>query len=279
MRTAAVVLLCLTVAAFASVKVCDGTVDNPVPSTDGSYTIVNQYAGGLASTYGMAIQDDVSNSIWLSNWGDLTNTEYSMVTGSTTGTVWNITDGIDADDQGYCEYSGGNQFFFGDWTYSNIGVFSDAGIYVKAIAGPAAWEVVTGVCAGGDMLYGSDFRTDEVAWADYTGTETTVTWTVATFENVSGMAIYGDYIFMTAQMEVGYDNIFIFYVNPDGSINMTPVWSCEFTEEDMESAGSIEWDGTHLWLYPQNTYMYQLDIDWVPGALDQDTWGGIKAGF
>ena len=278
MRTAAVILLCLTLAAFASVRTGGGDVRNPI-STDGTYTVVNIFAGGLASTYGLAIQDDVTNSIWLSNWGDVTNYEYSMATGSATGTTWAITDGIDPDDQGYCEYTAGNQFFFGDWTYSNIGVYSDAGTYLKNIVGPVSWDTVTGVCAGGDMLYCSDFHVDEVAWGTYTGSESTVTWTTATFENVAGMAIYGEYIFMTCQMDLGVDNTFIFHVNPDGSINMTPVWSCEFMEEDMTSAGSIEWDGTYLWLYPQNTFLYQVDIDWVPGALDQSTWGGIKAEF
>ncbi len=278
MKISALLLVCLAAASFAAIRTGgQPTSSNPFHG-NGTYTVVNTLIGGLTQSYGMTIQDDVSNSIWISNWGTTTNAEYSMSTGSPTGTSWLIEE-IDADDQGYCEYSGGNQFLIGDWTFSNLGVFNVDGVLLRSIPGPTgAWETVTGICAGGNMMYISDFHADEVAWGGYTGSESTISWTTAPFDNVAGMAYWGGYIFMTCQT-VGSDNTFIFATNSDGSINMTPVWSCEFVEEDMEGAGSIDYDGEYLYLYPQNTFVYILDIDWDPQALTPSTWANIKASF
>ncbi|MCD4733737.1 hypothetical protein K8R78_05810, partial [bacterium] len=214
MKKITLIVLCLSLAAFAMVKT-GGPGYNASAASKGTYTVLESYAVGLSTSYGLAIQDSASESIWISNWGTSTNSEFSMASGSATGTTWSITNGIDADDQAFCEYGSGNQFFFGDWTFSNIGVFDDSGSYVKGIAGPG-WGQVCGVAAGHDMLYASDFFDDEIAWGTYTGTESSVSWTTAAFNTVSGLAVYGDYLFACTQ-NAGEDNIFIFDINSDGS--------------------------------------------------------------
>ncbi|MCD4701256.1 MAG: hypothetical protein K8S24_05290 [Candidatus Aegiribacteria sp.] len=205
------------------------------------------------------------------------NIEYDVSIGIATGNTWAITDGVDADDQAFCEYTSGNQFFFGDYVTNSIGVFDDVGAFVKFIPGPAAWPVkIMGMGAGHDMLYCSGNSGTEIAWGSYTGTEASVTWTTAAWASVYGMAVYGDNLFMCCSL-TGEDNIFIFYINADGSVNMTPVWSCEFIEDTTN--GGIDWDGQYLWVYSQNEDLYKLDIDWSPGALDETTWGEIKTSF
>ena len=90
----------------------------------GSYTVVGTYSPGLSSSYGLAIQSDVENSIWIANYSTLLNYEFDMASGGATGTSWAISSGVDPDDQGYCEYSSTpSQFFFGHWTSSMIAVY------------------------------------------------------------------------------------------------------------------------------------------------------------
>lgn len=279
MKIAAMLMLCLALAAFAEVR--SGTPGHNVPSLfKGTYTVEEIIVIDLSGGYGMAVQDDVADRAWIHSWSALENYEYDISTGIPTGNAFPITEGIDPDDQGYCdEYSGGSQWFFGHWVASEIGVFDDVGNFVKIIDGPGAWDRVCGVGAGNGFIYASTFYPpDEIGWGTYTGSETSVSWTTAAFASVSGMAVYGMNLFVCCQI-IDADNIFIFDINPDGSVNMTPVWSCEFVDEDMEGAGGIDYDGEFLWLYPQNTDLYKLSIDWTPGALDQSTWGEIKTSF
>ncbi|HOP27399.1 MAG TPA: hypothetical protein PLM22_08170 [Candidatus Sabulitectum sp.] len=256
---------------------------NPPAQVRGTYTVVESFAVGLSSAYGLAIQREIPNSIWISQYTPVVNHEFDMGTGTATGNTWPIDSGVDPDDMGYCEYAGSpNQFFFGDWAGSNIAIYdvSTTGAspyFMKDLAGPAGWQAVCGVAAGHGNLYASNFFTDVIAWGDYTGTESTVTWSTASFASVSGMSVYMDWLFVACQI-TGSDNLFIFELNPDGSPNMTPVWSTTFTEST-SSAGGVDYDGEYLWVYPQNDNLFKLDIDWAPSALDRTTWGAIKATF
>ena len=283
MKLIVVVLLVLSLSAFSEVRTGGGSGHNPSALTRGTYTFVDMYAVGLTQSYGLAIQDNVADRIWISNYGTKMNNQFDMTSGSATGTTFSITNSIDADDQAYCVYSGGNQFFFGDWISSAIGVFDETGNYIKTIPGPGgSWAKATGTAAGHDMLYCSDFDTTvaEIAWGGpYTGTETSVTWTTASFKSVSGMSVYGDYLIVCCQIKDA-DNIFIFEINSDGSVNMTPVWSTNFVLENMNSAGGVDYDGTYLWLYPQNTSLYKLTIDFnFSSSFETSTWGQIKNSF
>lgn len=282
MRTVLIVLACLCFSLAAFERTGNGGFNQPAQMR-GTYTVMESYAVGLTSAYGLAIQHDVPNSIWISQYSPLVNHEYDMSTGSATGSTWPIYAGVDADDQGYCEYATTpNQFFFGDWVSGSIQVYdvSTTGAdpyHTGDIGAAAGWSAVCGVDAGFDNLYASNFFTDEIAWGPYTGTESSVTWTTASFAAVSGMSVADGYLFVVCQI-TGSDNIFIFELEPDGSPNMTPVWSCDFTES-ASSAGGIDWDGEYLWVYPQNDNLYKLDIDWVPTSLQRDTWGSIKTVF
>ncbi len=207
-----------------------------------------------------------------------------MSTGSATGYTWPIYAGVDADDMGYCVYSSSpNEFFFGDWVSNNIQVYdvSTTGAdpyFVRDLVGPSAWTHICGVDAGHDNLYVSCFFMDEIAWGAYTGTESTVTWTTAAFNTVSGVSVWDNYLFVCAQI-TGVDNIFIFELYADGSVNMTPIWSCNFVEDASGPNGGLDYDGEYLWVYPQNANLFKLDIDWIPTALQRDTWGAIKSTF
>lgn len=277
MKTAVIILICLALSVLAFERTHGSGGHNPAALVRGDYTIVDSYEVGLETSYGLAIQDDVTDILWLCNWGELLNYEVDMGNGQLTGNTWAIVDDVDPDDEAYCEYGSGNQFFIGDWASNNIGVFDDSGNFEGLIEGPAGWSGVYGVGAGHDMLYVSDKAHVEIAWGSYTGTESSVSWTTAAFETVYGMAVYGDYIFMSCGI-AGADNIFIFSINADGSLDMTPVWSTIFYHEP-EPDGGLDWDGEYLWLYPQNTSLFKLDIDWVPVSLEQSTWGQIKADF
>lgn len=282
MRVAVFLVLCMFLAVHASERTGNSGY-NGSALVRGTYTVEASYAVGLSSAYGLAIQDDVTNSIWISQYTPLLNNEFDMSTGSPTGYTWAISSGVDPDDMGYCEYaSTPNQFFFGDWAGSLIAVYdvstTGADPYFSGnLAGPAGWQAVCGVAAGHDNIYASDFFNDEIAWGPYTGTETSVTWTTAPFAAVSGMSVWGDYLFVCCQI-TGADNIFIFALEPDGSVNMTPVWSCVFTES-ASSAGGVDYDGAYMWVYPQNDNLYKLDIDFTPSALQNATWGAIKSQF
>ncbi|OPL19587.1 MAG: hypothetical protein AVO35_09730 [Candidatus Aegiribacteria sp. MLS_C] len=282
MKVAVFLVLCMFLAAQASERTGNPGY-NGSALVRGTYTVEDSYAVGLSSAYGLAIQDDVTNSIWISQYTPVLNNEFDMSTGSPTGNTWAISSGVDPDDMGYCEYaSSPNQFFFGDWAGSLIAVYdvstTGADPYFSGnLAGPAGWQAVCGVGAGHDNIYASDFFADEIAWGPYTGTETSVTWTTASFATVSGMSVWEDYLFVCCQI-TGADNIFIFALEPDGSVNMTPVWSCVFTESS-SSAGGVDYDGEYLWVYPQNDNLYKLDIDWTPSALQNETWGAIKSQF
>lgn len=279
MKTAVLLLLCLALAASATTRIIEGSGSNEPASTRGTYTVLDMWDPSTpGSTYGLALKDDVANSLWLCCWGDAHVYEYDMSTSSATGNNFEITNGIDADDMCFCEYTSGNQFFIGDWVFSNIGVFDDSGVWVKALDGPASFSNVYPIAAGHDMLYAD--RHGEIAWGSYTGIETSVTWTVVASPITAcyGMAAWGDYVFACCGNE-SEDNIFIFHINADGSLDLTPVWSCEFAEVAGGANGGIDFDGTDLWVYPQNDMVYKLDIDWDPSSLENATWGHIKADF
>ncbi len=279
MKKVVFLLLCVALTLSAADRVVEsGSIASP--SQKGTYTVVSSFDPDMAaSAYGMAIQDNVTDRMWIASWGDGYTYEYDMSVGFPTGNVWEITNAIDGDDMCWSDYSGGAQFFIGDYTFSNIGVWDASGSWVRALAGPASFSNVFPVSAGNDMFYTD--RAGEMAWGSYTGTESAITWTVVTSPVPSsyGMAVWGDNLFL-CNGELGVDNVFIFDLNPDGSVNLAPVWSCEFTE-GTEGApnGAIDYDGMYLYVYPQNDYVYKLDIDWMPGALENSTWGQIKAEF
>jgi hypothetical protein len=284
MKTALLLVLCAFLCVFASARVGSEGY-NEGASHRGTYTVVENYPVGLSGAYGLAIMTENPNSIWISQYGPTNqNNEYDMTTGTATGITWPISGGVDCDDMGYCEYTGSaNQFFFGDWYSNGIQVYdvstTGASPYMnKDIAGPSAWSHICGVDAGHDNLYAACFFTDQIAWGSYTGTEATVSWSTASFSTVSGLAVWGDYLFACTQ-NVGVDNIFIFELNPDGSPNMAPVWSCTFTESVDGPNGGLDYDGTYLWVYPQNDNLFKLDIDWTPSPLARNTWGSIKSQF
>ncbi len=283
MKIAVVFLVCVVFILSAMDRTSLSSGYNVPAAFKGTYTVVAQYAVGLPSAYGLAIQDDVANSIWISQYAPLVNNEFDMLTGAPTGYTWPIYNGVDADDMGYCVYAGSpNEFFFGDWASNTIQVYdvsttSVDPYFARDITGPSAWTTICGVDAGHDNLYVASFFADEIAWGAYTGTESTVSWTTAPFLTVSGMSVWGDYLFVCCQIDSA-DNIFIFELNPDGSVNITPVWSCEFNEGGYPGGG-IDYDGAYLWVYPQNADLYKLDIDWVPTSLQRDTWGSIKSTF
>jgi hypothetical protein len=89
MKISALLLVCLAAASFAAIRTGgQPTSSNPFHG-NGTYTVVNTLIGGLTQSYGMTIQDDVSNSIWIPTGAHYTNAEYSDVTsGSPTGTCW-----------------------------------------------------------------------------------------------------------------------------------------------------------------------------------------------
>ena len=273
------IVACFAILGFAGDRTATGG-HNEHASHRGTYTVEESFAVGLSDSYGLAIQDAVSNSIWICNYATLLNNEFNMTSGAATGTTFPVTCGVDPDDMGYSEYSGSaNQFFYGHWTASWIAVYDESttasGAYFnKNIDGPAAWGKICGVAAGHDNMYVSDFGVDEIAWGSYTGTEATISWSTAAFSTVSGMAVWGDFLFICTQ-NTGEDNMFILELNPDGSPNMTPIWSCEFTEDPEGPNGGIDFDGTYLWVYPQNGNLFKLDLDWE-SALTRSSWGSIK---
>ncbi|MCD4846793.1 MAG: hypothetical protein K8R76_01220 [Candidatus Aegiribacteria sp.] len=276
MKKVAFLLLCLAFAVSANVRTNDGPSSSESALVKGTYTLLESYQVDLVG-FGVAVKDDVANSIWIDDYGVAFTYEFDMTNGDPTGDGWEITNGIDCDDMAYCEYTGGNQFLIGDWIESKVGVFSADGIYVKDIEGPGAWDNVFGMGAGHDMLYCS--KSGEIAWGSYTGSETEVTWTIEAMPySIYGLAVHGDYLFVCSNIEDA-DNIFIYYINADGSVNLTPLWSCYFTENGGSTNGGLDWDGTYLWVYPQQDMLYKLDIDWVPGSLENSTWGEIKADF
>lgn len=280
MKKVVFLLLCLALTLSAADRVVEsGSGSGATAFEKGTYTVVSSFDPDMASSaYGMAIQDNVADRLWIASWGDSYTYEYDMSTGFATGNSWEITNDIDGDDMGWCDYSAGAQFLIGDYTFSNIGVFDASGVWMKALAGPASFANVFPVAVGHDMIY-SD-RSGEMAWGSYTGTESSITWTVVTSPVPSsyGMAVWGDYLFL-CNGEIGTDNVFIFEINSDGSVNLAPVWSTEFTEIGDGANGAIDYDGTYLYVYPQNDFVYTLDINWTPSALENSTWGQIKAEF
>ena len=277
-----VILMCACFALSAMDRTGSSGYNDPA-LVRGTYRVEASYVVGLSNSCGLAIQDDVLNSIWISGYNTLLNNEFDMSTGAATGYTWSIYNGVDPHDQGYCVYSGSpNEFFFGDWVSNTIAVYdvSTTGAdpyFVRSIAGPSGWGAICGVGVGHDNLYASNFFVDEIAWGTYTGTEPSVIWTTAAFNYVSGMSVYGDNLFLCCLI-IGADNIFIFDLNPDGSVNMTPVWSCEFNEGG-DPDGGIDYDGEYLWVYPQGDNLFKLDIDWIPISLESETWGAIKSSF
>ena len=279
MKKVVFLLLCVALTLSAADRVAGlGSGSGATAFQKGTYTIVSSFDPDLpSSAYGMAIQDNATDRLWIASWGDVTTYEFDMSTGFATGNTWEITNSIDGDDMAWCEYTAGAQFVIGDYTFSNIGVWDASGSWLKALAGPASFSNVFPVAIGHDMFYTD--RSGEMAWGSYTGTESAITWTVVTSPVPSsyGMAVWGDYLFL-CNGEIGTDNLFIFDINSDGSVNLTPIWSAEFTEVVDGANGAIDYDGTYLYVYPQNDFVYTLDIDWT-GALENSTWGQIKAEF
>ncbi len=268
------VLLVVAISASAAVKT-DGTgMANPW-SCDGSYEVMDVMAGDLSGTYGMAIKDNVANSIWILSYSEMVNTEFDMAGGSATGTTWDITGGVDPDDQAYCEYGSGNQWFMGDYAASMFAVFAEDGSWVCNVDGPAGWSKIMAMGAGYGMVYAG--ANGEIGWGTYTGTETAVTWTTVTYASVYGLAVWENFLFVACGIDDA-DNIFIHTIAGDGTPSTEPVWSCQFVENP-EVNGGIDYDGEHLWVYPQQDFLYKLSIDWDPQALESDTWAGIKSSY
>jgi hypothetical protein len=96
------------------------------------------------------------------------------------------------------------------------------------------------------------------------------------YESVYGLAVWGNYLFVAMGIDSDV-NIAIHELAGDGTPSSTPVWSTTFFEGPVN--GGIDYDGEYLYIYPQNDYIYVLDIDFTGGALEQSTWGEIKAGF
>jgi hypothetical protein len=277
MRTLLVVLLTVAVAASASVRTGGSQTPNPW-SCNGTYTVEETLVGGLTTSYGLAIKDNVANSIWILNWGDMINYEFDMVSGSSLG-QWDITGGVDPDDQAYAEFTSGNQFFMTDYAAPFFAVFEEDGTFIHNIDGPATYTNLFGIGVGNDMVYLGSPNEDVLAWGGpYTGTETSIaTWDEMAYESVYGLAVWGDYLFVACGLE-GVDNMFIHSLDAAGVPSASPVWSAMFVEAASVNGG-IDYDGQYLWVYPQNDFLYKLSIDWTPGALDQGTWGSIKATF
>ncbi len=278
MRIFISLLLIAAVAVSADVKTGGTGMPNPW-SSNGTYTIEDILAGDLANSYGMAIKTNATNSIWILNWSTMLNVEFDMVGGSPTGTTWAITGGVDPDDQGYCEFTGGNQWFMTDYSGSWFGVFAEDGTFIRNIDGPSGYTNLFGIDAGHDMIYVGSPNESKLAWGAYTGSETTISWSSMDYESVYGLAVWGDYLFVACGVESA-DNIFIHSIASDGTPSASPVWSCNFAESASASVnGGIDYDGTYLWVYPQNDFLYKLSIDWDPAALDAETWGGVKTSF
>lgn len=278
MRLFMIVLLVVAVAASAGVRTGGTGMPNPGASK-GTYSIEDILAGGLSDSYGLAIKTTASNSIWILNYVDMLNYEFDMVGGSATGNSWAITGGVDPDDQAFCEYTSGNQWFMTDYTGSWFGVFAEDGTWLRNIDGPAGYTNLFGIGAGHDMVYVGSPNEITLAWGSYTGTETTITWTDMPYESVYGLAVWGDYLFVGCGI-VGADNVFIHSIATDGTPSASPVWSCDFTDSTGGDVnGGIDYDGEFLWIYPQNDFLYKLTIDFDPQALESDTWAAIKSSF
>lgn len=274
------VLLVVAVAATAGVRTGGSGLPNPW-SSNGTYSIDDILAGGLSNSYGLAIKTNASNSIWILNWGDMLDYEFDMVSGSATGTTWAISGGVDPDDQGYCEFATGNQWFMTDYASSSFGVFAEDGTWLRNVDGPAGYTNLFGIDAGHGMVYVGSPNETTLAWGAYTGTETTITWTgEMAYESVYGLAVWGDYLFVACGI-IGADNVFIHDIATDGTPSAAPVWSCEFLDSvGGDVNGGIDYDGTNLWLYPQNDFLYKLTIDFTAGgALEQNTWAAVKSSF
>lgn len=284
MKKLVFLLLCLALTLSAGDRVVESGSSTSA-TEKGSYTLVSFFNPMVpAEAFGMAIQDNVADRLWISSWGEIFTYEYAISTGIATGNSWPITNDIDANDMAWCDYAGGAQFLIGDYSFSNIGVFDASGAWVRALGGPASFSSVIAVGAGHNMIYTE--RGDEIAWGSYTGTESSVTWNieVSPLGSCYGMAVWGDYLFASTG-DYGVDNIFIFEINSDGSLNLTPVWSCQFIDGPGIVDGGIDYDGTYLYAFPEyihpenGDFMYILDINWSPSALENSTWGQIKAEF
>ncbi len=276
MKIVAVLLVCLALSAFADVKTGGVTQSaNPVQGR-GSYTVVNTLIGGLSYSYGLALKTNVPNSIWILNWNEMYNYEFDLQSGNPLGS-WPITGGVDPDDQAYCEYPTGNQWFMTDYTASFFSVFAEDGTYLRNINGPAGYTNIFGIGAGNGYMYIGSPNQAKLAWGPYTGTETSITWSEMDYTSVYGLAVWENYLFIACGLEFE-DNIFIHEITADGSPSAAPIWSTTFWEEDAVNGG-IDFDGEYLYIYPQNTFLYQLSLDWDPQSLAPSTWGNIKATF
>lgn len=278
MRYAFFALMILAVALSASVRVGGSSGQSGQWPVRGSYTIVRQMTGGLSASYGLAIKTTVPNSIWILNWSDMANYEFEIDSGDPTGNSWDITGGVDPDDQAFCEYTGGAQWFMTDYSTSFFAVFEEDGTFMHNIDGPAGYTNLFGVGAGYDHIYLGSPNDDKLAWGSYTGSETSITWSDIGYDGkaIYGLAVWENYLFVATSDEADV-NIIIHQLNPDGSPDPTPVWSTIFFEAPVN--GGIDYDGEYLYIYPQNDYIYVLDIDFEPAALQQSTWGNIKSAF
>ncbi|OPL18998.1 MAG: hypothetical protein AVO35_03470 [Candidatus Aegiribacteria sp. MLS_C] len=276
MKYAILAMMMVTLALTASDRTAGMNVGNDFGGANGTYTIVSQIAGGLTTSYGLAIKDNVTNSIWILNWSDMVNYEFEKDTGDPTGNSWAITGGVDPDDQAYELYGGNGQWVMTDYGSSFFSVFDEDGTFNRNIDGPAGYTNLFGIGAGYGHMYVGSPNESKLAWGAYTGSETTITWSEMDYESVYGLAVWGNYLFVAMGLESTV-NIAIHELASDGTPGATPVWSTIFFEAPVN--GGIDYDGEYLYIYPQNDYIYVLDIDFTPGALEQSTWGSIKAGI
>ena len=276
MKYAICAILIMTVALSASVRTGSGPGHSGMWDSNGTYTIVTQIAGGLSASYGMAIKDNTPNSIWILNWSDMMNYEFEMDTGDPTGNSWAITGGVDPDDQAYAQYGADYQWFMTDYGTPFFAVYEEDGTWMKNIDGPGSYTNLFGIGAGYGGMYIGSPNESKLAWGSYSGSETSITWSELDYESIYGCAVWGNYLFLARGLDADV-NIIIHELNPDGSPVATPVWSTIFFEAPVN--GGIDYDGEYLYIYPQNDYIYVLDIDFTPAALEQSTWGEIKTSF
>lgn len=266
-------LAILLVASFAPAmdKEAGSTSVSPHYGTKGGYIVEDIFTdvsliGG--SYYGLAIKDDTTNSIWVSSWGLEEVFEFTMDTGSMTGNSWTFSaSDCDMDDMAYVPYSGGGQWLGGNYGPSWVSAWNEGGTFLDSFDGDAGWERVYGVAVSDDydMVYASDALStiSEMGYGSYDGNPSNpVSWTTFSFDGVFGLAVYEDLLFAFCAYTIGFENIFIFQLDGSGVPDPTPIWSCAFMETGADSGGGIDYDGTNLYVMPQNEYLYKCSINY-----------------
>ncbi len=266
--------------AFANVKTADGSSGHPDAFSKGTYTVVASNLGlTYAGYYGLALKRNETDSIWVSSWGDTTVYEHLKSDLSATGTTWTFDPAqCDMDDLGWI--SGFNQWLGGGYTGTPwFCFFEQDGTYIWDVNPPSGWDRVMGVAGSDkyDMIYCS--MGDELGYGAYDGDPGNFAgWTTTTTTSCYGLASWNDYLIVFCGL-IGEDNIFFYPLDSSGVPDTSsPYWSCEFDEEDTTSGGSIDFDGTYLYVMPQNGGLYKLDPDITVG-IESASLGEIKASF